>query len=49
VTLFETFRDFARKDLDRLAEGLDYGLIHADLVRENVLVDGQAAADDRFR
>jgi Ser/Thr protein kinase RdoA (MazF antagonist) len=40
-TLFETFRDFARKDLDRLAEGLDYGLIHADLVRENVLVDGQ--------
>jgi hypothetical protein len=41
VTLFETFRDFARKDLDRLAEGLDYGLIHADLVRENVLVDGQ--------
>jgi Ser/Thr protein kinase RdoA (MazF antagonist) len=39
--LFETFRDIARKDLDRLAEGLDYGLIHADLVRENVLVDGQ--------
>lgn len=39
--LLEAFRDIARKDLDRLADGLDYGLIHADLVRENVLVDGQ--------
>jgi Ser/Thr protein kinase RdoA (MazF antagonist) len=34
-------RDFLRQDLDRAIErGLDYGLIHADLVRENVLVAG---------
>lgn len=36
------FRDLARAELDRLADTLDYGLIHADLVRENVLVDGPA-------
>lgn len=41
-SLLEAFRHVARRDLERLAEGLDYGLIHADLVRENVLVDGQA-------
>ena len=38
--LFENFRDVARKDLARQAGDFDYGLIHADLVRENVLVDG---------
>jgi Ser/Thr protein kinase RdoA (MazF antagonist) len=39
--LFQTFRRLAR---DRLAEaqpGLDHGLIHADLVRENILLDGR--------
>jgi Ser/Thr protein kinase RdoA (MazF antagonist) len=39
-TLLETFRDIARDELVRRKDGLDYGLIHADLVRENVLVDG---------
>ena len=34
-------RDRVRQDLDdRMAGGLDYGLIHADLARENVLVAG---------
>lgn len=34
------FRAEARATLGRIAETLDYGLIHADLVRENVLIDG---------
>ncbi len=38
--LLETFRNVAREELARRAGDLDYGLIHADLVRENVLVDG---------
>jgi Ser/Thr protein kinase RdoA (MazF antagonist) len=41
------FLSALRRDLqDRLddADRLDYGLIHADLVRENVLVDGDAIA-----
>lgn len=37
-----TVRDRARERLDALADRLDFGLIHADLVRENVLVDGDA-------
>jgi len=38
--LFEAFRREARRQLDSEANGLDYGLVHADLVRENVLLDG---------
>ncbi|WP_170464447.1 phosphotransferase enzyme family protein [Ruegeria arenilitoris] len=34
------FRDKADHELLRLESSLDYGLIHADLVRENVIVDG---------
>lgn len=36
------FRDHARNDLQRNAARLDYGLIHADALRENVLIDGAA-------
>lgn len=39
-TLFAEFRDRAAQDLELRAPGLDYGLIHADLVPANVLVDG---------
>lgn len=40
--LFEDFRARAAQDLRRMDSGLDHGLIHADLVRENVLVsDGR--------
>ena len=35
--LLRQARDTARRRLDGLASRLDYGLIHADLVRENVL------------
>ncbi|HBZ43282.1 MAG TPA: homoserine kinase [Maritimibacter sp.] len=38
--LFDRLRDEAGRDLAARAPGLDYGLIHADLVRENVMVDG---------
>ncbi|NOD30292.1 phosphotransferase [Ruegeria atlantica] len=38
--LFLAFRDIADRDLRRAENQLDYGLIHADLVRENVMVDG---------
>ena len=38
--LFLTLRDSARDTLAQKGEGLDYGLIHADLVRENVMIDG---------
>lgn len=39
-TLFEDFRAAALRDLLRLQDQLDFGLIHADLVRENVLLLG---------
>lgn len=39
--LFHHFRAVARCDLQRLQDRLDFGLIHADLVRENVLLDGE--------
>lgn len=42
--LFEQFRSSARRELQRLHERLDFGLIHADLVRENVLVLGEHIA-----
>ncbi|WP_375175022.1 phosphotransferase enzyme family protein [Pseudooceanicola sp.] len=38
--LFETVRQHASDELTRLAPFLEYGLIHADLVRENILLDG---------
>ncbi|MDZ7920511.1 phosphotransferase enzyme family protein [Rhodoferax sp.] len=36
--LLEEFKAHAAHDLHRMNDSLDYGLIHADLVRENVLV-----------
>lgn len=39
--LFLRFRQAAREQLTDMAPVLDYGLIHADLVRENVLLDGE--------
>ncbi len=36
--LLQDFRDRAANDLLRLNDSLDYGLIHADLVKENVLI-----------
>ncbi len=40
--LLEDFRSRAAQDLLRIKDSLDHGLIHADLVRENVLVsDGE--------
>ncbi|MBD1206643.1 MAG: homoserine kinase [Rhodobacteraceae bacterium] len=38
--LFLRFRDLARVELARIDGAVDQGLIHADLVRENVLLDG---------
>ena len=38
--LFLQFRKVARDRLTQALPGLDHGLIHADLVRENVLLDG---------
>ncbi len=38
-TLLMDFRNAANSDLQRLENNLDYGLIHADLVRENIIVD----------
>lgn len=38
-SLLEDFRRQAARHLQDAAETLDYGLIHADLVRENVLID----------
>lgn len=35
-------RDAARRHLDALSPGADTGLIHADLMRENILLDGTA-------
>lgn len=37
--LLERFRSEASRELELRSAGLDYGLIHADLVRENVLFD----------
>jgi Ser/Thr protein kinase RdoA (MazF antagonist) len=42
--LFLKAREQAGAELARAESGLDYGLIHADLVRENVMVD-----DDRLQ
>lgn len=39
-TLFLRLRDTARDRLAQIGDKLDFGLIHADLVRENVMVDG---------
>ena len=39
-SLFLTIRDRAKRRLREIESVLDYGLIHADLVRENVLVAG---------
>lgn len=39
-TLLAEFREKATADLAAVQEGLDYGLVHGDLVRENVMVDG---------
>ncbi|WP_166418752.1 phosphotransferase enzyme family protein [Cochlodiniinecator piscidefendens] len=36
----EDFRNKAQQDLGNLENNLDFGLIHADLVRENVMLDG---------
>jgi Ser/Thr protein kinase RdoA (MazF antagonist) len=41
-TLFQDFRVHARHRLTSIETSLDYGLIHADLVRENVLLNGAA-------
>lgn len=38
--LFGHFRCAAQRELQRLQDQLDFGLIHADLVRENVLLHG---------
>jgi Ser/Thr protein kinase RdoA (MazF antagonist) len=38
--LFEHFRLRAQAELDAAECGLDYGLIHADILQENVLIDG---------
>lgn len=37
--LFLRFRETASADLASLEDNLDFGLIHADLVRENVMID----------
>lgn len=39
--LLTRFRAVADADLAQLEASLDYGLIHADLVRENIMTDGQ--------
>lgn len=39
-TLFQTLRTRANASLSQIEETLDYGLIHADLVSTNVMVDG---------
>ncbi len=45
--LFMRFRETAERDLKRIESELDYGLIHADLVRENVMIaNGQVSLID---
>jgi len=39
--LFEAVREHAGQKLSALEGTLDYGLIHADLVRENLMLDGR--------
>ncbi|MGI9509018.1 MAG: phosphotransferase enzyme family protein [Geminicoccaceae bacterium] len=39
--LFETLQQVAAQDLAEREASMDYGLIHADLVRENVIVDDE--------
>lgn len=39
IALFTQFREAARVALNDLHDSLDMGLIHADLVRENILLD----------
>lgn len=34
------FREIAMQELSALEDRLDFGLIHADLVRENIMIDG---------
>lgn len=41
---FSDVRNGLRRRLEAIGAELDYGLIHADLVRENVLVDGERVA-----
>lgn len=41
-TLMTDFRTAARTHLTALSDSLDFGLIHADLVRENILIDQEA-------
>ena len=38
--LMASVRDIGRAELQSIEADLDYGLIHADLVRENVIIDG---------
>lgn len=40
-TLFQAARDQAAGQLSEMEETLDYGLIHADLVSENLMLDGE--------
>jgi Ser/Thr protein kinase RdoA (MazF antagonist) len=40
IDLFTRFRSVAKQELVKIADGLDYGLIHADMVRENIMIDG---------
>ena len=40
--LFRAFRQKARNDLSAFSSSLDYGLIHADLVPNNIMIDGDA-------
>jgi len=40
AALFQKFRETANHELQRLEPDLDYGLIHADLVPENILTHG---------
>ena len=42
ATLFQDLRHRADADLAQIESDLDYGLIHADLVRENILIDAGA-------
>lgn len=39
---FERVRDVADAHLARIETGLDYGLIHADAITENIMIDGDA-------
>ncbi|SLN72556.1 Homoserine kinase [Falsiruegeria litorea R37] len=39
--LLTRYRRVANTDLAQMEASLDYGLIHADLVRENIMTDGQ--------